>query len=75
MFIKVTLRNKTGYHYSDPAANSLTFVNANKIDYYIEDSSSGYKSTICINGKEFQCTESVAEISEKINLAKIAETI
>lgn len=75
MFIKVTLKNKTGYHYSDPAANSLTFVNVNKIDYYCDDTYEGYKSTICINGREFRCTQSVDEITEKITLAEIADSV
>jgi len=32
-------------------------------------------STVCINGHEFRCTESVAEIKEKIELAKIADSV
>lgn len=70
--IKLTLRIKTGYHHSDPNANAITFVNIDKIDYYYEESNDGYKSIICINGKEFKCTASAAEITERIDLVEIA---
>ena len=73
--IKLNLRIKTGYHHSDPNANSITFVNIDRIDYYYEESHDGYKSMICINGKEFRCTASVDEIAERIMLAEIADNL
>lgn len=73
--IKLNLRIKSGYHYSDPNANSITFVNIDRIDYYYEESSDGYKSMICINGNEFRCTASAAEITERIDLAEIADNL
>ena len=75
MFIKLTLRSKMGYHPSDTNANTETFVNPSRIDYYYDDTRDGYKATICINSREFRCTESDAEISEKIELAKIADSV
>lgn len=76
MFIKLTLRCKMGYHPSDTNANTETFVNPSRIDYYYDDDTrDGYKSTICINSREFSCTESAAEINEKIELAKIADSV
>lgn len=73
--IKLNLRAKTGYHSSDPNANAITFININKIDYYFDESYDGYKSVICINGREFKCVESLEEITEKIELAKIADSV
>lgn len=74
MFIKLTLR--LGYHPYDTNANTETFVNPSRIDYYYDDyTRDGYKSTIYINSREFICAESAAEISEKIELAKIADSV
>lgn len=51
-------------------------VNVCRIDYYYEDDDKdGYASMICINGREFRCKESVSEINEKIELAKIADSV
>ena len=76
-FIKLTCRVKCGYHPSDPNANSSDMrVNVCRIDYYYDDDDKdGYISLICINGREFRCKESVAEINEKIELAKIADSV
>ena len=76
-FIKLTLRARIGnYQYGDPNANATTFVNVCKIDYYYDDDDKdGCASMICINGREFRCKESAAEISEKIELAKIADSV
>jgi len=76
MFIKLTLRAKAGYHHSDPNANAEVLVNSDRIDYYYDDDDKdGYKSVISINGHEFRCTSIAAEITEKIKLAKIADSV
>jgi hypothetical protein len=76
LFIKLNLRIKAGYHPADTQANSETVINIDRIDYYYDDPhGDGYMSTVCINGHEFRCTESVAEIKEKIELAKIADSV
>lgn len=72
LFIKLNLRIKTGY----PQANAETIVNIDRIDYYYDDPhGDGYMSTVCINGHEFRCTESVDEIKERIMLAEIADNL
>lgn len=76
MFISLELRIKTGYHPSDTKANASTMININRIDYYYDDvRGDGYMSSISVNGTEFRCTSSAAEISEKIELAKIADSV
>lgn len=76
-FIKLTCHVRCGYHPSDPNANSANMqVNIEKLDYYYdEDDKDGYASMICINGHEFRCKESVTEITEKIELEKIADSV
>lgn len=74
-FIKLTLRARTGYHHSDPNANALVVVNSDRIDYYYDDEYDEYKSVISINGHEFRCTDNVRAIIEKIELAKIADSV
>ena len=76
MFIKLTLRARTGYHHSDPNANAEVLVNSDRIDYYYDDDSNdGYKSVISVNGHEFRCTDNVRAIIEKIELAEIADSV
>lgn len=76
MFIKLNLRIKTGYHPADTKANAETVINVDRIDYYYDDiHGDGYMSSIAVNGTEFRCTSSAAEITEKIELAKIADSV
>lgn len=75
-FIKLYLRILSGYHSSDPDAYESTMVNINKIDCYYPDGDGEVgKSSVIINGKTFRCRESVDEITEKIELAKIADSV
>jgi hypothetical protein len=76
MFITLELRVKAGYHPVDTKANSKTLINVDHIAYYYDDiHGDGYMSSIGIDGTEFRCTSSASEITEKIELAKIADSV
>lgn len=74
--IKLNLRSWSGYHPSDPDAYTETFVNVDRIAYYYPDPNGDLcKTSIAINEKEFKCKETVDEITEKITLAEIADSV